>query len=490
MGGAVAECGVWTGGTAQLLAEVIGRGEGDSALHLFDTFEGMPATVDSRRDYHSPGDFSDTSVDFVKNRLRTYPYVDIHKGVIPATFSEVDPSMAFSLVHIDVDIYEPTLASCEWFWPRLKPCGVMVFDDYGFFPYRRAERAAVDEFFATRATNPSRSRRDRRSLSSHRPSRELAAEAGAGCDGRKGRVVVMTHQTPEFNVLISSAGRRVALLRAFRKALADLGLPGRVIATDMSAMSAAFQEADAGFLVPPCDDEGFIPTLLQVCAREHVGLVVPTIDTELQVLADQRERFRSQGTIVAISAPEVVKIGSDKGLTHAFLIEVGIPTVAQASVTEVLAQRDDWICPLIVKPRRGSAGIGVRRVDDWAQLERVASTDDFVVQSIAPGVEYTVDFLVDSSGAMVCAVPRRRFEVRAGEVSKGMTAGTRGSSRSSSTSLDPSLARSESLNAQMFLDEDSGQVRVIELNPRFGGGFPLALGGRSAIPGMADRRRD
>ena len=219
----------------------------------------------------------------------------------------------------------------------------------------------------------------------------------------------MTHQAPEFNVLISSAGRRVALLRAFRTALAALGLPGRVIATDMSAMSAAFQEADAGFLVPPCDDEGFIPTLLQVCAREHVGLVVPTIDTELQVLADQRERFRDQGTIVAISAPEVVKIGSDKGLTHAFLSEVGIPTVAQASATEVLAQRDDWAYPLIVKPRRGSAGIGVRRVDDWAQLERVASTDDWVVQSIAPGVEYTVDFLVDSNGAMVCAVPRRRL---------------------------------------------------------------------------------
>ena len=153
MGGAVAECGVWTGGTAQLLAEVIGGAQG-AALHLFDTFEGMPATVDSRRDYHSPGDFSDTSVEFVRNRLRTYPYVDIHKGVIPDTFSEVDPSTVFSLVHIDVDIYEPTLASCEWFWPRLKPCGVMVFDDYGFFPYRRAERAAVDEFFATKSDQP------------------------------------------------------------------------------------------------------------------------------------------------------------------------------------------------------------------------------------------------------------------------------------------------------------------------------------------------
>lgn len=247
-------------------------------------------------------------------------------------------------------------------------------------------------------------------------------------------------------------------------------------------MSAAFHEADEGFLVPPCDDDGFIPALLELCSREHIGLIVPTIDTELQALAEQRDRFRDQGTIVAISSPELISIGNDKRSTHAFFTEAGIPTVAQASAAEVLARPEGWIFPLIVKPAKGSAGIGVWKVEDAARLERFASSDDIVVQSIAPGVEHTIDFLVDSHGEMVCAVPRRRLEVRAGEVSKGMTVRD-----ARLIEIVERLSRSLPgpfgvLTAQAFLDEDSDQVRVIELNPRFGGGFPLALEAGARFP--------
>jgi O-methyltransferase len=154
MGGDIVECGVWTGGTAHLLAETVRRTGGRLALHLFDTFEGMPSDVDAGRDYHSPGDFSDTSVQFVRDRLRAYPFVALHQGRIPDTFKELDPATQFSLVHVDVDVYEATLASCEFFWPRLNPGALMIFDDYGFFPYRRAERLAVDEFFQGRLDRP------------------------------------------------------------------------------------------------------------------------------------------------------------------------------------------------------------------------------------------------------------------------------------------------------------------------------------------------
>ncbi|MCH9646991.1 MAG: TylF/MycF family methyltransferase [Deltaproteobacteria bacterium] len=165
--GEFAECGVYTGGTAELLAGVLrkalesdsqsdGKAGGASArkLHLFDTFEGMPEGTEAGRDYHSPGDFSDTSEEAVRQRLRAFEDLcAFHVGVMPATFQQV-PQERYSFVHVDVDIYPSALECCRWFWPRLVPGGVMVFDDYGFYPYRHAARAAVDEFFADQVEAP------------------------------------------------------------------------------------------------------------------------------------------------------------------------------------------------------------------------------------------------------------------------------------------------------------------------------------------------
>lgn len=152
--GDVAEAGVYTGGTAHLLAETIRAAGSTKALHLFDSFEGMPDTADAERDYNVAGELSDTSAAGVQDRLRGYDFARFHVGFIPATFDEVDPEARFAFVHSDLDIYPSTLHACRWFWPRLTPGGVMIFDDYGFFPYRHAARAAVDEFFADQRDKP------------------------------------------------------------------------------------------------------------------------------------------------------------------------------------------------------------------------------------------------------------------------------------------------------------------------------------------------
>ncbi len=153
--GDFAECGVFTGGTARLLAGVLAKHpKPDRRLHLFDTFAGMPEGTDASRDYHSPGDFSDTSEGGVRQRLKDFgDLCSFHVGTMPETFQEV-PEETYSFVHVDVDIYPSALECCRWFWPRLVPGGVMVFDDYGFYPYRLAARAAVDEFFADQAESP------------------------------------------------------------------------------------------------------------------------------------------------------------------------------------------------------------------------------------------------------------------------------------------------------------------------------------------------
>jgi len=154
--GDLAECGVDTGGSAHLLALVLERQAiSTKKLHFFDTFAGMPKTSIPSRDYHSPGDFADTSVDFVKNRLRSYDSFCIyHVGLMPDTFSEVEDVKKFSFVHVDVDIFPSVLACCEYFYPRLSRGGVMVFDDYGFYPYRHSVRATIDNFFANKNDKP------------------------------------------------------------------------------------------------------------------------------------------------------------------------------------------------------------------------------------------------------------------------------------------------------------------------------------------------
>jgi hypothetical protein len=147
--GDIAECGVYTGGTAHLLAYIIASNNYLSSFHLFDTFTGMPDTANPERDYHSVSDFSDTSLDYVQRRLGAFAaFCKFHPGFIPETFAEVKDVFPYSLVHVDVDIYPSVMDTCTWFWDRLCVGGTMIFDDYGFYPYRYAARSAVDEFFA------------------------------------------------------------------------------------------------------------------------------------------------------------------------------------------------------------------------------------------------------------------------------------------------------------------------------------------------------
>jgi O-methyltransferase len=143
--GDVWECGVYRGGTARLLAEILGDRDPThrKQLHLFDTFAGMPET-DAARDVHRAGDFEDTSVGAVQRAVGHAEFVVLHPGVIPATFRGLeDARIAFA--HVDVDLYDAVLACCDFIYPRLAASGVLVFDDYGF-PACPGARAAVDAF--------------------------------------------------------------------------------------------------------------------------------------------------------------------------------------------------------------------------------------------------------------------------------------------------------------------------------------------------------
>lgn len=151
--GEIWECGVYKGGTARLLANLIAEEDrsGKTLLRLFDTFEGMPET-DLQVDIHRKGDFSDTSLESVIQVLGHPHIVQAHKGCIPDTFAGLE-DVKISFAHVDVDIYQSVIDCCHFIYPRLTQGGFIVFDDYGF-PSCPGARKAVDEFFASRSEKP------------------------------------------------------------------------------------------------------------------------------------------------------------------------------------------------------------------------------------------------------------------------------------------------------------------------------------------------
>jgi carbamoyl-phosphate synthase large subunit len=291
-------------------------------------------------------------------------------------------------------------------------------------------------------------------------------------------------------VLISSAGRRVELLRGFRRALEAVGAaPGRVLATDCSWYSSAFHDADEAFLVPRLDDPEFVPRVIELCEKHDVDLVVPTIDTEMPVWVAHRDQFDEIGTTIALSQDDVVTIAGDKRRTHDWLAANGFPTVEQATPSDALADPDSWAFPLMAKPRFGSAGLGVGLVRDAEELALIArrghELGEIVVQRVASGVEHTIDVLADRTGRCVCAVPRRRLEVRAGEVSKGVTVRSAVLEGLASRLCDALPGAYGALNVQVFVDGTvtaPDDLSVIEINARYGGGFPLSLEAGADFP--------
>jgi hypothetical protein len=144
LGGAVAEFGVYKGGGAKLISEF----KSDSYLHLFDTFEGMPAT-DSRIDLHKKGDFHGTSLAGVQRYLQRYPNIQFHPGFFPDTTRDIPDNLEFCFVHLDVDIYESTLSGLTYFYPRLKKGGVIISHDYNSLSCPGVTKA-FEDFFSDR----------------------------------------------------------------------------------------------------------------------------------------------------------------------------------------------------------------------------------------------------------------------------------------------------------------------------------------------------
>ena len=149
LSGNIAEVGVYKGGSAEIIAKSKNK---NKKLFIFDTFEGMP-NVNEKDNHHKKSDFKDTSFEKVKQALSSYENVFVYKGIFPEKNSEIILNEKFSLVHLDVDIYESYKNCLEFFYPRLISGGLLILDDYNA-PSCLGAKLAVDEFFNQKPEKP------------------------------------------------------------------------------------------------------------------------------------------------------------------------------------------------------------------------------------------------------------------------------------------------------------------------------------------------
>jgi len=287
-------------------------------------------------------------------------------------------------------------------------------------------------------------------------------------------------------VLITSAGRRVSLLENFRRASTALaGSKAAVYAVDLDpSRSAACQRADAHATVPRADDPSYTDRLLELCKSWKIDLVVPTIDTELVQLALARETFASHGIWVAVSSPEVCRTFHSKRETAKFFAIKGLPTPA------IIDDLERAEFPLFAKLDDSSRSVGAGRVDSFAAAVALrAKNPAYVFQPIVEGIEYTVDAFVDRRGQVLGVVPRRRLEVRDGEVSKGLAVKDPAIMAAVRELCASTTGAYGTMTVQLFQRPDRS-LSFIEVNPRFGGGYPLTMhaGADFALYLLADVR--
>jgi carbamoyl-phosphate synthase large subunit len=274
-------------------------------------------------------------------------------------------------------------------------------------------------------------------------------------------------------VLFTCAGQRVDIVSAFGNAGAT------TLAVDASELAPALYAADRRELVPRVDDPAYVEAVQALVEQHDVQLIVPLADIDHLVLALERDRL---GALLLLPDAETIRICEDKYAAHCFFEERGIPTPPTWLPGEL---DSDLVFPVLVKPRRGFASRHIYRARDRRHLDFFLGYTDqaSMVQQACAGEEFSIDVFCDLDGRCLNSIPRTMIESKGGESIKGMTI-------KDVELIDHGRRVAEALrivgpaNIQCFREPD-GSLPVTDVNPRFGGAFPLPTAAGSRYPELA-----
>ena len=275
----------------------------------------------------------------------------------------------------------------------------------------------------------------------------------------------------EIHILFTGVGRRIELIQAFRQAALRLHINLKIYGADMAGTAPALAFCDETRKICAMKDEDYIPQLLQICQRDKIDLLIPTIDTDLAVLAKNAERFQETGTKAVISSPDKIAICRDKNYTSDFFKSCGLK--APETINDYRKYAGSYPC--FIKPKDGSSSINAFKVNQESELSVYAEKiEDYIIQPFIEGKEYTIDIFCDFEGNPVYITPRERVAVRSGEVLK------------TKIELDEKMIEESKklirgfqpcgpITVQLIRQSSTGDDYYIEINPRYGGGAPLSM---------------
>lgn len=272
------------------------------------------------------------------------------------------------------------------------------------------------------------------------------------------------------NILITSSGKRVALTRHFKETLSRFFPEAKVFITDMNPeMAPVSYVCDGSFKVPRVTAPEYPEMLLKICEENNVGMVIATIDTELLILADLKDEFRKKGIHVMVSDKAFIIMCRDKRNTGEFFEKHGVRVPAEVD-------KYNPTFPLFAKPYDGSLSANLHYIKCAEELTPEILNDpkllfmEYIDKKVYK--EYTVDMYYGKDNRVKCIVPRERIEIRAGEINKGRTA-----KNEILSFLKEKLGYIEGcvgcICVQLFFHPETHDLVGIEINPRFGGGYPL-----------------
>jgi carbamoyl-phosphate synthase large subunit len=275
-------------------------------------------------------------------------------------------------------------------------------------------------------------------------------------------------------VLFTCAGQRVDIVTAFSQAGAT------TLAVDVNELAPALYAAERRALVPPVDDPGYVAALRALVELHDVRLVVPLTDLDHLLLAERRDELG--GALLLLPGPDTIRLCEDKYRAHCFFAERGIASPPTWLPEDLPAEVS---FPVLVKARRGFGSRQIYRAADRGELDFFLShtTALSMVQAACAGEEFSIDVFCDTSGRCLGAIPRTMIESKGGESIKGMTI-------KDAELIEHGRRVAEVLrivgpaNIQCFREPD-GTLPVTDVNPRFGGGFPLPTAAGSRYPELA-----
>jgi carbamoyl-phosphate synthase large subunit len=281
------------------------------------------------------------------------------------------------------------------------------------------------------------------------------------------------------NILITSAGRRVSLVRAFQVELKGHFPSSKVFTADVNPeWSSACRISDRFFTLPIIENENYIHSLLKICLTNEIKVVIPTLDTELLVLSSAKDVFLLNGIYIIISDFDFVSKCRDKRKTNKLFgnLKIDVPCSID---------KNNPTFPLFIKPYDGSLTKDTYLINKKEELtDSLLNNPKYMfMEYISPAnfYEYTIDAYFDKNSILKCLVPRRRIEIRGGEISKGKT-----ERKDFYYILKDRLSFIKGakgcLTIQFFVSKATNIIIGIEINPRFGGGYPLSYASGANYP--------